>query len=92
MLIDGMYVLVSDKYIGPEKPGPWADLFYIFYIDVFQLGPLFIFYGLLWLFWVYSFAYRKHWSYVFGLVVSVATLLYLPVGTLFLSLFFSSCY
>ncbi|WP_315815684.1 hypothetical protein [Paraflavitalea speifideaquila] len=27
MLLDGGYVLLKGKFIGPEKPGPWASLF-----------------------------------------------------------------
>ncbi len=83
MLLDGIYVLVTGKYIGPEKPGPWANLFYKFDIDVFKLGPLFIAFGVLWLIWIYSFRANKNWSYTFGIILSISTLWYLPVGTLF---------
>lgn len=24
MLLDGIYVILKGKYIGPEKPGPWV--------------------------------------------------------------------
>lgn len=82
MLLDGIYVLVRGKYIGPEKPGPWAELFYPFGIDVFSLGPLFVVFGLLWLTWLYGLWTRKGWAYRFGLILSVLTLWYLPVGTL----------
>mgnify|MGYP007060777724 FL=1 len=34
MLIDGIYVMLKGKYIGPEKPGLWANLFYKLNIDV----------------------------------------------------------
>jgi hypothetical protein len=27
MLIDGIYVMLNGKYIGPEKPGPWSYIF-----------------------------------------------------------------
>ena len=27
MLLDGLFVLFKGKYIGPAKPGPWANLF-----------------------------------------------------------------
>ena len=27
MLLDGIYVMLKGKYIGPEKPGPWSNLF-----------------------------------------------------------------
>ena len=28
MLLDGIFVIKEGKYIGPPKPGPWANLFY----------------------------------------------------------------
>ncbi|WP_162902741.1 hypothetical protein [Taibaiella koreensis] len=83
MLGDGIYVLCNGKYIGPEKPGPWALLFYRLHIDVFRLGPLFIVYGLLWLLFVYSFGRKKSRAYPMGIVVALSTLWYLPVGALF---------
>lgn len=83
MLFDGIYVLLKGKYFGPEKPGPWANLFYKLDVNVFRLGPLFIVFGLLWLIWVYALWTNQHWAYLFGLIVSVLTLWYLPVGALF---------
>ena len=83
MLIDGIYVMLKGKYIGPEKPGPWAELFYRFDINVFKLGPLFIAFGLLWLIWLYSLWTNQSWSYLFGIIISILTCWYLPVGTLF---------
>lgn len=83
MLLDGIYVMLKGKYIGPEKPGPWANLFYKLGIDVFKLGPLFIIFGLLWFTWLYSLWAHQSWGYLFGLILSVFTLWYLPLGTLF---------
>ena len=83
MLLDGIYVMLNGKYIGPEKPGPWANLFSGFDIDVFKLGPLFIVFGLLWLTWLYSLWSHQNWAYVFGIVISILTFWYLPVGTIF---------
>lgn len=82
MLLDGLVVLITGKYIGPEKPGPWANLFYKLNIDVFKLGPLFIIWGLLWLVWLYGLWANLNWAYIFGLIISVLTLWYLPVGTI----------
>lgn len=81
MLLDGIFVLLKGKYIGPEKPGPWANLFYKLGVDVFKLGPLFIVFGLLWLTWLYAFWTQQPWAYRFGVLVSIFTLWYLPVGT-----------
>lgn len=83
MLIDGLYVMLKGKYIGPAKPGPWAELFYKLNINVFRLGPLFIVFGLLWLIWLYGLWSSQSWSYLFGIVISILTFWYLPAGTLF---------
>jgi hypothetical protein len=83
MLIDGLYVIMKSKYIGPPKPGPWAELFYKFNIDVFKLGPLFIIFGILWLSWLIGLWTNQTWTYAFGIMISILTLWYLPVGTLF---------
>ena len=82
MLLDGIYVLMKGKYIGPEKPGPWAELFYKLDINVFKLGPLFIAFGILWLTWLYSLWSNQSWTYIFGIIISILTLWYLPVGTI----------
>jgi hypothetical protein len=83
MLLDGIFVLLKGKFIGPEKPGPWANLFNKFNIDVFKLGPLFIVFGCLWLTWIYGLWANQPWAYSFGLLMSLLTLWYLPIGTLF---------
>lgn len=83
MLIDGIYVMNKGKFIGPEKPGPWSNLFYKLQIDVFKLGPLFIGFGLLWLIFLYGLWTNQHWTYLYGFIISILTLWYLPVGTLF---------
>ena len=82
MLLDGIYVMLNGKYIGPEKPGPWAGIFEKMNIDVFKLGPMFILFGLLWFFFIYGFTTYQSWAYPFGIIVSLATLWYLPFGTL----------
>jgi hypothetical protein len=83
MLLDGLFVMIKGKYIGPEKPGPWANLFYKLGIDVFKLGPLFILFGLLWLGWLFSLWAHQGWTFTYGIIISILTLWYLPVGTLF---------
>ena len=54
MLLDGIYVILKGKYIGPDKPGPWANLFYKLDINVFKLGPLFIILGIVWLIFLFG--------------------------------------
>ena len=85
MLLDGMYVMLKGKYIGPEKPGPWAGIFSSMNVNVFRLGPVFILFGLLWLTWLYGLWTHQSWVYTFGIVISILTLWYLPLGTLFSS-------
>nr|WP_294989604.1 hypothetical protein [uncultured Sediminibacterium sp.] len=82
MLLDGIFVTVKGKYIGPEKPGPWAEIFYKLNVNVFKLGWLFILYGLIWLTWVYALSTNKEWAYSLGLIISLLTIWYLPFGTL----------
>ena len=82
MLIDGIHVMLKGKYIGPPKPGPWANLFYRMGVDVFKLGPLFFVFGILWLIFLYGIWTNQQWSYAFGIVVSIITLWYVPVGTI----------
>ena len=81
MFIDGIHVIIKGKYIGPEKPGPWANLFYKLNINVFKLGPLFAFLGLGWLLWVYGLWTNQNWAFIFGLIISLLTLWYIKVGT-----------
>ncbi|MEJ5995942.1 hypothetical protein WG904_16050 [Pedobacter sp. Du54] len=82
MLVDGVFVMLKGKFIGTDKPGPWANLFYKLNIDVFKLGPIFITFGILWLIWVYALCTTQSWAYIFGLIISLFTLWYLPLGTL----------
>jgi hypothetical protein len=83
MLLDGIFVLVKGKFIGPDKPGPWANLFYKFNINVFKLGPLFIIFGLLWLTWIFALWTNQSWAFTFGVLLCILTLWYLPIGTVF---------
>lgn len=81
MLADGIHVLLKGKYIGPDKPGPWAALFYKLNIDVFKLGVLFILFGAVWLTFILGLWTNQSWTYILGLAISIFTLWYLPVGT-----------
>jgi hypothetical protein len=83
MLLDGIYVLLNGKYIGPEKPGPWALLFQRMHVDVFKLGPLFIISGLGWCIFLFGLWRQEVWAFKAGMFISLLTLWYLPVGTLF---------
>ncbi len=82
MLIDGVFVMINGKYIGPKKPGPWSNIFTRLNIDVFKLGPMFIIFGLLWFLFIYGLQTSQNWTYWYGISLSIATLWYLPIGTL----------
>ena len=81
MLIDGLHVVIKGKYIGPEKPGPWANVLYKLDVDVFKLGPLFMLLGILWLAFMIGFWLGYSWAYPLGFFIAILTLWYLPVGT-----------
>jgi hypothetical protein len=82
MLADGIYVLMKGKYIGPEKPGPWAALFEKMNVNVFQLGPMFVVFGIAWLVFAYAVWTGQPSARSMGIVLSLLTLWYLPFGTL----------
>lgn len=81
MLLDGVHVILKGKYIGPEKPGPWANLFYKLKINAFKLGPLFIVLGIGWLVFVYGLWCNQDWTFLLGILISILTLWYIKVGT-----------
>lgn len=81
MTMDGSHVIMKGKYIGPEKPGPWANIFYKLKIDVFKLGPLFVILGLSWLVLTYALWTNQEWTLIFGVIISILTLWYIKVGT-----------
>jgi len=82
MLIDGIYVMINGKYIGPEKPGPWSNIFSKMNINVFKLGPMFIVFGLLWFLFIYALQTSQSWTYWYGIILAFSTIWYLPIGTL----------
>lgn len=82
MLIDGIYVMVNGKYIGSDKPGPWSSVFSKLNMDVFKLGPMFVVFGLLWFLFVYALITSQSWTFMYGIILSIATLWYLPFGSL----------
>lgn len=82
MLIDGIYVLIKGKYLGPPEPGPWAFLFKKINVQVYRLGPLFVLYGMSWLCWLCFFWKAPMNSVHFGLALSLFTMWYFPFGTL----------
>lgn len=82
MLLDGVFVIVKGKYIGPERPGPWTILLEKLSIDVLRMGPVFVLFGCCWLLWIIGFWTQQSWVYPAGIILGVLTLWYLPLGTI----------
>ena len=82
MLFDGIYVLLQGKYYGHETPGYWSIPLAALGIDPLQFGPVFVLIGIVWLFYVFAILTSLSWSLLLGILVSVATLWYIPFGTI----------
>jgi hypothetical protein len=82
-VVDGIHVLATGKYIGPPTPGPWSQIVRAIGLDPFTLGVPFVVLGGCWLVaaaaLLLTSAAAAWWAL---LAVAVATLWYLPVGTL----------
>ncbi|MBI5371010.1 MAG: hypothetical protein HZA79_03170 [Sphingobacteriales bacterium] len=82
MLFDGIYVLKYGKYFGPETPGPWIKIFKAFQINIYNLGPLFILFGVSWLAWLFCFWCHVRYTDRLTLLLVIGTLWYFPAGTI----------
>jgi hypothetical protein len=82
MIFDGIHVLVTGKYFGPEKPGLWSDLVATIGVDPFSLGLLFIAFGIFWLISLAAMLLHQTWGWHTALLTAILTLWYLPVGTI----------
>ena len=82
MIFDGIHVLSTGKYFGPEKPGPWSDLVIAAGIDPFRFGIPFVTFGGLWLLFAAAMLFGQGWAWYAALILAVLTLWYLPVGTI----------
>ena len=81
MIFDGIHVLRTGKYFGPEKTGPWSDVVASIGIDPFRLGIPFIALGALWLLFLSAMLLHQSWAWYAALLTAILTLWYLPVGT-----------
>ena len=81
MIFDGIYVLSTGKYFGMEKSGVWSNFVSVFGINPFSLGVPFIVLGFLWLLCLVGLLLHQTWAWYGALFVAIATLWYLPVGT-----------
>ena len=82
MIFDGVHVLRTGKYFGPEKPGPWSDVVASIGLDPFRFGIPFIVLGLLWLLFLSAMLLQQSWAWYAALLTAILTLWYLPVGTI----------
>jgi hypothetical protein len=82
MIFDGVYVLKTGKYFGPEKPGLWSDIAAWFGLDPFSLGVPFIALGALWIVFLAAMLVQQSWAWYAALLTAILTLWYLPVGTI----------
>ena len=89
MIFDGIHVLRTGKYFGPEKPGPWSNVVAAIGLDPFRLGVPFIALGALWLVFLFAMLLHQSWAWHAALLTAILTLWYLPVGTILSLLYIS---
>ena len=90
MTFDGLRALLVGDYLTPTSGpyagqlGPWSDV-----VSAVGIAPrsspmkvLFVLFGVAWLWAIAGFLRRRPWSTRALAIVAVATLWYLPVGTL----------
>lgn len=83
MIFDGLHVLTTGRYFGPEKPGPWSDVVAAAGLDPFGFGATFIVLGFLWLLSLAAvLRLRQPQAWYAALLTAILTLWYLPVGTI----------
>ncbi len=82
MIFDGIHVLLKGKYFGPETPGPWSNIISSIGINPFKFGIPFIILGLLWIIFLTTILLHVSWGWYGALITAIATLWYLPVGTI----------
>jgi len=80
MLFDGAYVLRHGKYFGSDVPGPWRYVVQVLGLDPLKLGPLFLAFGAMWI--LAGLAMMMGFSRLPLIVISVATLWYIPIGAI----------
>lgn len=89
MAFDGLRALVVGDYVTPQSGqfagqlGPWAALVSALGIDPRSTGmkATFAIYGFAWLVVIAAYARGTRWSWWAMIVAAVASLWYLPVGT-----------
>ena len=87
MILDGFHVVLTGKYFGPEKPGPWSNILSLIGIDPYKFGVPFIIFGILWLTGIMGLNFHQQWAWILCILISILTLWYIPLGTLFSIIF-----
>jgi hypothetical protein len=82
MLFDGMNVVRTGKYFGPELPGPWRHLPIVAGIDPYSMGPVFIMLGLGWIVSVGMVFLTPDSAFWLLVLMSALTLWYISIGTI----------
>jgi hypothetical protein len=82
MIIDGACVMIFDKYIGPDKPGPWADIIAAIGLDPMRFGLVFIVMGIDWIVGGTGVLRKRVWGRYLAGIIAFLSLWYFPVGTL----------
>ncbi len=80
MLFDGINVLRTGKFFGPETPGPWRHIPAAIGIDPFSMGPVFIILGIGWLGAASMNILAPDSAFLPLAVMAVLTLWYIPIG------------
>lgn len=79
LIVDGAHVLLKGKYIGPEKPGPWAGLIRCLGLNPMKMGVPFMVIGAIWC--VGAALFVMNGASVPLYVAAALTLGYVPFGT-----------
>ena len=87
MVFDGIHVLIFGRFFGPEKPGPWSAVVSSIGLNPLRFGVPFLLLGILWLLFVVAMQYQFSWAWYGALFVAIATLWFLPIGTLFSAIY-----
>ncbi len=82
MIIDGFHETLTGQYYGVGL-GPWSILVTAVGINPYGLGAIFVILGILWLILLSGMLAHWSWGWPGGLIVGLASLWYLPVGTVF---------
>lgn len=82
MVFDGTRALITGHYFG-EPIGPWRHLVEPLGIEASStlMKSIFVAYGWAWLFVVGAYVRRLHWAEKGMVVAAIASLWYIPFGT-----------